>query len=409
MPIHKHDPIPEDQMNRISPRHTICETIREAYHQLDPEKDADARLKLRIATSMAKSMTNKLTEYKRNWTQGFWDDNERFPKDSTRKPIDVLFLCWDDNSNTMARFWQCARYLGLNSVMFKGRPHPFGYPNQAPIHPSLANIPIAPAPITVMSPGIESLINSAHLIHLGASTYPMCAVDWRKKNVVIQHGGSVYRQHPDSCNNLFNQIAQHSIIQCPDLLGLGAKNEHWIYYPVDTVKLKPDFRRKGEKLVIGHFPSNAEVKGTDRINQVGIRADDNGLAEYRWSTNKLPWPAHLKRMAACDIIIEGCNAKQGDKTYGEFGNQALEAAALGCIVVTHCVHKEQYEKEFGELGPLIANNEQELEQTLRMLLSLPDDEIEYLKRKCRAWAEQKHSIPVTANRLWDEVYKHYFG
>jgi len=130
MTLHKHDPISEGAMNWVSPDHTICQTIREAYHLTSNE---EARLKLRVATSMAKSMTKKLEEYKRNWKQGFWEPNENFPIKRHNKPIDVLFLCWDDNANSMYRFWQCARYLGLNCVMFKGKAHPFGYPNQAPI------------------------------------------------------------------------------------------------------------------------------------------------------------------------------------------------------------------------------------------------------------------------------------
>jgi hypothetical protein len=406
MPIHRHEPISEEAMKWVSQQHTICETLREAYHLIDNE---EARLKLRIATSMAKSMTAKLSEYKRNWRNGFWDDNEKFPVNYNRKPIDVLFLCWDDNSNTMYRFWQCARHLGLNSVMFKGKPHPFGYPMQAPIHPSLASTPICMAPTTVMAPGLESLINSAHVIHLGASTYPMAAVNWSKLNVVVQHGGSVYRQNPGDCNDLFNSFCQHTVIQCPDLLGLGARNESWIYYPVDTVKLKPDFSRKGDKLVVGHFPSNSTVKGTDAINKTCVKLDGAGLIEYRWNTDILPWPSHLQhRVAQCDIIIEGCNAKQGDKTYGEWGNAALEAAALGCIVVTHCVHKEQYSKEFGDLGVLVANNEQELERVIRDLLALDPEQIVKLKRNAREWVERNHSIPATAARLWDKVYRGYF-
>ena len=51
------------------------------------------------------------------------------------------------------------------------------------------------------------------------------------------------------------------------MLGLGAKNEHWIYYPVDTDYLKADYKTPN-KLVIGHFPSNPDVKGTEAITRV---------------------------------------------------------------------------------------------------------------------------------------------
>lgn len=420
MPLHKHEAISEEEMNHVSPNHTICETLRGVYHNIkkvdklyESGKDGsiflqDAMYDIRVATSMAKAMTAKLESYKRNSSKGMWDENEKYPFD--KKPIDVLFLTYDDNCNTGYRFWMCAKYLGLNAVMFKGKPHPFGYPMQAPLHPSLANKPMWSSPTTVPAGGIESLVHSAKVVHLIASFYPMAAINWQACNVIVQHGGTVYRQHPDECNNVFEQIgAQHTIIQCPDLLGLGAKNESWIYYPVDTVKLQPDFSRKNpEKLIIGHFPSNPAVKGTGLIRNVLYALDKKypGKIDYLIGDNQVSWQANLDRMRRCDIIIEGCNAAQGDKVYGEWANTALEASALGCAVVTHCLSKDKYEAEFGQLGPIIANNAQELEQELSSLLEI--DDITPIKKRCRAWAENNHSIPVTANRLWDKVYKNFF-
>lgn len=389
-------------MNWISPQDTICETIRAIYNLSDNPK---ARLKCREAIAMAKAMSAKLTEYNRTWRNGFFEENHNFPASRGSKfPIDVLFLCWDDNANTGYRFWQCAKYLGLNSVMFKGKAHSFGYPAQAPLHPSLTNMPICSAPITVMAPGLESLISRSNVVHLIASTYPMSAVDFKKKNVVVQHGGTVYRQNPGACNELFNQFAKKTIIQCPDLLGLGAVNESWIYYPVDTALLKPNYETKGEKgdVVIGHFPSNADNKGTELIERVVRRLQSKGLPiKYVGSTKKVPWPENLNRIAQCDVIIEGCNTHQDNKVYGEWANTALEAAALGCAVITHCLSKDKYELEFGELGPVIANNETELENAIVNIR--PD-----YGKKCREWAVRNHSIPATANRLWDLVYKDFF-
>lgn len=404
--LHKHEPVPEKAMDWISPENTICNTIRQAYHLIDND---EARLKLREATAMAKAMTAKLQQYNRNWRKGFWSENEDFPFERHKKPIDVLFLCWDDNANTMFRFWQCAKYLGLNAVMFKGKEHAFGYPQQAPIHPSLSNAPVCGHPITVMAPGIESLIMSAHVIHLGASTYPMAAVPWNKLNVVVQHGGSVYRQHPIECNALFNQFAKSTIIQCPDLLGLGAVNERWVYYPVDTSKLKAGFEPKGNIPVVGHFPSNSKVKGSDTIKSVLENCLSDGLDFEMWvDDNRVFWPENLGRMDGCDIVIEGCNAYQGDKVYGEWGNQALEAAALGCAVITHCLSIDKYKAEFGEFGPEVANSPEELKAKLTRLVT-DRAYLDTVKRRCRRWAENNHSIPVTANRLWDLVYKEFFG
>ena len=320
--------------------------------------------------------------------------------------FDVLFLAYDDNANTGHRFWRCARELGLNAAMFKGKSHPFGYPEQAPLHPSLMHEPICFSPATVLAPGLESLVESSKIIHLIASTFPMVGLQY--KNVVVQHGGSSYRQNPEACNNVFNPIVSHSIIQCPDLLGLGAKNEKWIYYPVDTVSLKPHFTKKGDVPIIGHFPSNPNVKGTVLIERVIRSIANERRFVYIGSADRVPWTDNLKRMIECDIIIEGCAAKQENKVYGEWGNTALEASALGCSVVTHCLSKDKYESEFGHLAPRIANTEEELRNQLLDLLK-DWDTVQSHKVECRKWAEENHSIPVTAKRLWNLVYKEMLG
>ena len=125
------------------------------------------------------------------------------------------------------------------------------------------------------------------------------------------------------------------------------------------------------------------------------------------STKVVSWTENLKRMSECDIIIEGCNAYHGGKVYGEWGNQALESASLGCAVVTHCLSIDKYKAEFGEFGPEVANSPEELKDKLTRLVS-DKDYLATVKRRCRKWAEDNHSIPVTANRLWDKVYKEFF-
>jgi len=327
------------------------------------------------------------------------------------KPIDVLFLAWDDNCNTMWRFWQCAVSLGLNSIMFKGRDHPFGYKNQSPIHPSLANQPLQMSPTVVMAPGIETLLQSATLIHLGASTFPMAAFNWNEANVVVQHGGTAYRQNPEACNEAFNPIVDKTIIQCPDLLGLGAKEEKLIYYPVDTDLIQPDYSFVGgDKLVVGHFPSNPEVKGTETIEKVVAEVDKKypGKIQYIGSRKIVPWHQNLIRLKQCDIVIECCNPLQRDKKYGEWGNTALEAAASGCVVITNCLSLETYEKEYGDLGIRIANDAEQLEDVLTSLIHNDGAPLQAEKRRSRKWAKINHSIPATAQRLWEKCYKFYF-
>jgi hypothetical protein len=310
----------------------------------------------------------------------------------------------------MYRFWMCAKHLGLNAIAIKGKMHPFMYPFQAPLHPSLMNTPINSAPLTVMAPGLESMIDSARVVHLFTSTYPMCTAKWDKVPVIVQHGGTFYRQNPKEMNTFFNSMVQQTVIQCPDLLNLGAKNETLIYYPVDTNMIRPDFTKKGNKLVVGHFPSNPEVKGTETIyNAV---KDIEGI-EYMgakpgetWGLK--PWAVNLKRFHQCDVIIETCKADQNGKPFGEFGNTALEASASGCICVSNCLRQDIYEREYGDLGLHVANNGTELRAEIIRLTAISDERLMAEKKDCYTWAVNNHSIPVTADRLWERVYSRYF-
>ena len=420
MPLHRHEPVPEEEMRYSSPRHSICETLREAYHFLEGTQHEDVRLKLREATAMAKAMSEKLSEKKPNWYWNFWSkkqENMNKMSPSLRRPIDVLLVAYDDYANTGYRFWQCAKELGLNSLMVKGIYHNFDYPHQAPLHPSLRHPPYMKNPYCVMAPGLESLIESSNVIHLLASHYPMCAAKWQTHPVIIQHGGTAYRQAPEENNAFFNKLVDRTVVQCPDLFGHGAKNEVLIYYPVDTGVIRPDFTKKHpDKLVVGHFPSNvaADVKGTNTIMQAIDELLNAGYPiKYvgpdginQWQV--WPWEKHLERIKKCDVIVETCNPTQGDKAYGEWGNAALEAAASGCVIVTNCVHQDIYEREYGNLGIHVANDPEALKQELVRLCGLSSDRLLVEKKACCEWAETNHSIPATAERLWNKVYSRYF-
>ena len=97
--LRKHEPVSEEQMNWVSPKNTICETIRQAYHIIDNE---EARLKLRIATAMAKSMSKKLTQYSEEWKKGFWEPNPNF-KNTVKE------IC---ENQKMREMWRCPPHSG---------------------------------------------------------------------------------------------------------------------------------------------------------------------------------------------------------------------------------------------------------------------------------------------------------
>ena len=260
------------------------------------------------------------------------------------------------------------------------------------------------------------MAESAKAIHYIASTYIDTGVDLSKKFVVVQHGGSKYRQSYGKVNDLFNKFVNKTIIQCPDLLGLGAKNEMLVYYPIDVDHewLQPNYEQQDKVITIGHFPRSPKIKGTHNILQAIniLEADKTVNKKFKYvgirttakKAGRLPWKEHLQRVTKCDIIIETCNTKIGKQTYGEWANTALEGAALGKIVISNTLAYKTYLKEYGELGIRVANRTEGIIREIKALANMSRDEIAAEKMKTRLWVEKNHSLQANAKRLKEKIY-----
>jgi glycosyltransferase involved in cell wall biosynthesis len=245
------------------------------------------------------------------------------------------------------------------------------------------------------------------VIHFMHGLKPDIPIDLRNKKVVVLYGGSNYRQKSKEICAEFNKIVDCSLIQTYDLFGLGAKNEIWFLPPVDTENIKPIYDGINEKIIVGHYPSNPKGKGSKNINRIinNIRYDAP-IFEYRYNSNRVLWEEQLERMSKVDIYIERMNLlQQGyrnkSKWYrtGVWGMTALEAAALGKIVITNFYGEEQYIKEYGKCALQVANSEKDMEKILIKLLSMSHDDLLKLKMKTRKWVETFHSFDVVGNKL----------
>lgn len=335
--------------------------------------------------------------------------------------IDVLFLTYYDWANTGYRFWQCVkRFPGLGympkikTLMYKGQPHSFQYPEQAPIYyPLHARREVCNYPIIVNAPELRHLMDRAKVIHFLAETFIDTGADLSGKYVIIQTSGSTLRNEPKKVSQFFNPIIDKTIAQFPTLLNLGMKNEVLIYYPVDTGFILPEYKRRDpEKLIVGHFPSTPESKGTDIILPVVEKLEAEGKIKYvgvrTLKKSDMPprdWLDQLELYKQCDIIIETIKPELNGSPFGEWGNTAIEAAAMGKIVITNSLNVDLYHKEYGDLALRIANDGEALEEHLRSLVSMGDDDILREKMGFRGWVERHHSIDATAERLWNKVYR----
>ena len=260
-------------------------------------------------------------------------------------------------------------------------------------------------------PKMRSYAKSAEIIQFMHSEYFDLGV--KNKRFFVFHGGSRYRINSNSKNKIFNPIVEKSIIQTGDLLGLGAKNEVWVLASVDTKRIKPVYKRKSNKLIVGHFPSNPMVKSSNGINKVmkRLRKKFGNKFEYVYSPKSIVWNKNIDRVSECDIYIDGCTPilktekSPNSYKYGEWGCAALEAAALGKVVISHMLSYKRYEQEFGKCGIEVANSFDEVEKQMIKLLSMSDGELLQVRKDTRLWVEKFNSYYVIGKRLKEVVYK----
>lgn len=298
----------------------------------------------------------------------------------------VLLLANHDYSNVGYEFAQSLKAVGIDADMYTWNRHPFDYYKEGEL--------------LVDDRHLNSLIIGADIVQFMHSQYVRSDIDLAIKKCYVFHGGSRYRENPEIVNIIFNHYVRKSLIQTTNLMGLGAKDEVWMLPAINTKRVVRRVRRrarKDAKLVIGHYPRQSIHKGSDRINAVmkGLMADPD-LArrfEYRYSTECVTWKESLERIGKCDIYIENLNK-------GSWGVTALEAAALGCVVITNFYERLRYTREYGQCELLIANDERDLERVLVWLIRTRSKEIiRAFGQGCREWAEKNHGYRATGERL----------
>ena len=260
----------------------------------------------------------------------------------------------------------------------------------------------------VVSPeDMRKIIEESDIICYMHSQTPGVGVPLADKKVMVFHGGTDYRKGSGHFNRMFNKVVDLTLIQTCGLFGKGAKAQTWMLPAIDTGYLKPRFNKTTDKIVIGHHPSG-HGKGTGRIAEAIriIKMFDhlNKRLEWRLDGGEVTWEKNIERMAECDIYIESLAQ---DKIIGQrddWSVQALEAAALGCVVVTNFECCERYKVEYGECGLQIANGQHELFAIIKNLLEISNDELYDLKLETRKWVEERHGLVATGKRFLEVIF-----
>lgn len=212
-----------------------------------------------------------------------------------------------------------------------------------------------------------------------------------RKDYVVYHTGSRYRNNPIFYNNLFRGAKAQLTDQC-EFMKLGNMS-----YIAPWVKPMHIDKPRRNKLVLGHYPSNPVVKGTAKIREM---VEPFAAAfDIRINEKPMSHAANMQRIADCDIYIELFQPYLRGKEYGCFGVTAFEAAAAGCLVITQNLNSHVYQEAYGNHPFLICNDEKTFEHTLKFLAydmdkTTKDNAILEMNTYLR-----RHSIEPTGERI----------
>lgn len=300
----------------------------------------------------------------------------------------IINICNNDWANFSYDNAQALRKVGVDCQAFKFAGHKNNYLAEAKF---------------VSHKELQRQISKADIVQVHHSDKGM--VDYVKDHpkVVVYHAGTAYRKYYKFYNDLFNPFVKASILALGEFWELGAKNPKYLVGAVDTTKIKAHFGQSFSTPRIAHYPSNVLKKGTDHIKQMLKEVSKKGrrfkfLGEDVYLVS---FAENLKRMADCDIYIELFQLKLHGQLYGSFGISALEAAALGKIVITNNLSWKVYQTHYGPCALVIVNTETDFIDKIFNLIDSPDALLRAKQEETRDWVVQNHSYEATGKRLRD--------
>lgn len=224
-----------------------------------------------------------------------------------------------------------------------------------------------------------------------------------KAKLIVYHTGSVYRRSPKLMNSLFNPHAYKVVCALPEFMGLCKMNEQYLVGAVDTDRIQPHPSHPQIPYDIRHYPSNFEKKGTIDILRMitEIKTADNFI--FTHSVELKDMSCQYERVRECDIYVELFKPVLEGKPYGSFGIQALEAAAMGKVVITQNLNPDLYFNEYGFNRLFFADNEEGFKEIINTLIMLSPKDIQELQDETRQWVVDNHSYKATGSKIVEKI------
>lgn len=295
----------------------------------------------------------------------------------------ILNLCSEDHANYMYNNMLALRSVGIECDSYKLHKHPFNYANEAVIE---------------SESHFESILDKYDIIQLFHTYLPTFSLLGR--TVFVYHTGTVYRQGMKHYNNVFNKIVQRTFVDIPDLFNRDAINCTLFTGAIKQGGLQ---YTHNIPLKIGHFPSNPDNKGTANIIKAMEQYKTHRF-EFICSTQKVSNEENLKRMDACDIIIDLMQPKQWGKNYGAWGVTSLEAAAMGKVVWSSNTFNDIYKQHYGHCPIASIYEPKDLKRFIDYYTTIPLLTFRRHQEIMYNWINEKHSFNASGEYFKKFIY-----
>lgn len=296
----------------------------------------------------------------------------------------VLNVCYADYANYSYANACAINAAGHYAKALTMTKHDFGYDRQA----------VLSTEKEILEQMRESdIIQIMHTCTASLMLYKKLGV---KKYLTVYHTGTKFRQAPEHYNEVFNPIIDRGLTDQTEFMKLGIKNAAYVAVAIDTDAIVPQ-KEPAEKLILAHYPSRSQVKGTEKILKMLTPFFDK--FEIKVDANIVPHAENLRRMQECDIYLELFAPMQGNKEYGCFGVTAFEAAAMGKIVITQNLNKNVYENAYGDQDALFTcpMTEELFEKELEFLSTTTH--IKGMQKLTREMLVTRHSYEASGERI----------
>ena len=290
----------------------------------------------------------------------------------------ILNVSENDYANFAHNFSNALKAAGVCSFDICLASHPFRYVTQSKL---------------VTRFDMVNYIKSADMVivhHSHPQLFELAKNNCKGK-VIVTHTGTRYREGHQALDVLFKDTL--ALTDQTEFFSINP-NLKYIVSPVDF-ECSPLY---DDGLVkIGHYPSNPDVKGTAKI--IEMMSDFRGKVDFKFSLKQVDHYFQLERMAKCDVYIELFKPELNGRPYGCFGVTALEAAAMGKIVVTNNLHQNVYRDAYGKCPMTIANTEWAFKNIISTLTTLSRQLIRMTQRETYEIMRENHSFEATGKRI----------